>query len=88
MCKQLLPLKRSLASNHLFRQSTLKMRYAARHAFHCHNFFQDLGSMLIRAPFEQQVAPGGTITGTGAPFTSTGYTNYAEPEEEEPEPIR
>ncbi|KAL1987487.1 hypothetical protein VTN96DRAFT_3414 [Rasamsonia emersonii] len=36
----------------------------------------------------EQVAPGGTITGTGAPFTSTGYTNYAEPEEEEPEPIR
>ncbi|KAL2001920.1 hypothetical protein VTN02DRAFT_978 [Thermoascus thermophilus] len=35
----------------------------------------------------EQVGPGGTITGTGSPFPATGYTNYQEPEEE-PEPIR
>jgi hypothetical protein len=29
-----------------------------------------------------EVAPGGTITGTGSPFPQTGYTNYIEPEEE------
>lgn len=37
--------------------------------------------------FEQQVAPGGTITGTGAPFPPTGYSSYQEPQEE-PEPVR
>ncbi|KAL2218227.1 clathrin light chain [Thermoascus aurantiacus ATCC 26904] len=35
----------------------------------------------------QQVGPGGTITGTGAPFPPTGYTNYQAPEEE-PEAVR
>ncbi|KAF7122727.1 hypothetical protein CNMCM5793_000837 [Aspergillus hiratsukae] len=35
----------------------------------------------------EQVAPGGTITGTGAPFPPTGYPSYKEPEEE-PEPVR
>ncbi|KAL1967352.1 hypothetical protein VTN77DRAFT_3398 [Rasamsonia byssochlamydoides] len=35
----------------------------------------------------EQVGPSGTITGTGAPFPPTGYTNYTEPEEE-PEVIR
>lgn len=35
----------------------------------------------------QQVAPGGTITGTGSPFPATGYSSYQEPEEE-PEPVR
>ncbi|KAI9931256.1 hypothetical protein ASPWEDRAFT_166795 [Aspergillus wentii DTO 134E9] len=35
----------------------------------------------------EQVAPGGTITGTGAPFPPTGYSSYKEPEAE-PEPIR
>ncbi|KAJ9221982.1 hypothetical protein DTO169C6_5611 [Paecilomyces variotii] len=35
----------------------------------------------------EQVAPGGTITGTGAPFPATGYSSYKEPEEE-PEPVR
>lgn len=35
----------------------------------------------------EQVAPGGTITGTGAPFPPTGFSTYKEPEEE-PEPIR
>lgn len=35
----------------------------------------------------QQVAPGGTITGTGSPFPRTGYSSYQEPEEE-PEPVR
>ncbi|KAG2027133.1 hypothetical protein GB937_000871 [Aspergillus fischeri] len=34
----------------------------------------------------EQVAPGGTITGTGAPFPPTGYPSYKEPEEE-PEPV-
>ncbi|EED14944.1 clathrin light chain [Talaromyces stipitatus ATCC 10500] len=35
----------------------------------------------------EAVAPGGTITGTGSPFPSTGYSNYAQPEEE-PEAVR
>ncbi|KAL5358993.1 hypothetical protein BJX96DRAFT_147627 [Aspergillus floccosus] len=35
----------------------------------------------------EQVAPGGTITGTGAPFPPTGYPSYKEPEEES-EPVR
>ncbi|EAW10452.1 clathrin light chain CLC1 [Aspergillus clavatus NRRL 1] len=35
----------------------------------------------------EQVAPGGTITGTGAPFPPTGYASYGEPSEE-PEPVR
>ncbi|KAI9037902.1 clathrin light chain CLC1 [Aspergillus affinis] len=35
----------------------------------------------------EQVAPGGTITGTGAPFPPTGYSSYQEPQEE-PEPVR
>lgn len=35
----------------------------------------------------QQVAPGGTITGTGAPFPPTGYSSYQAPEEEG-EPVR
>lgn len=35
----------------------------------------------------QQVAPGGTITGTGSPFPQSGYPSYQEPEEE-PEPVR
>ncbi|KAB8239472.1 hypothetical protein ETB97_012689 [Aspergillus alliaceus] len=35
----------------------------------------------------EQVAPGGMITGTGAPFPPTGYSSYQEPEEE-PEPVR
>jgi hypothetical protein len=34
-----------------------------------------------------EVAPGGTITGTGSPFPQTGYANYTEPEEE-PEVVR
>ncbi|RAL16115.1 clathrin light chain CLC1 [Aspergillus homomorphus CBS 101889] len=37
----------------------------------------------------EQVAPGGTITGTGAPFPPTGYTNYSSQAlDEEPEPVR
>ncbi|KAL6229971.1 hypothetical protein BDW75DRAFT_245262 [Aspergillus navahoensis] len=36
----------------------------------------------------EQVAPGGTITGTGAPFPPTGYSSYQAPEEEEAEPVR
>lgn len=37
----------------------------------------------------QQVAPGGTITGSGAPFPPTGYSNYTtQAPEEEPEPVR
>lgn len=36
---------------------------------------------------EQQVAPGGMITGTGAPFPPTGFSSYQAPEEE-PEPVR
>lgn len=35
----------------------------------------------------EQVAPGGTITGTGAPFPPTGYSSYQAPEEEA-EPVR
>ncbi|KAL4888011.1 clathrin light chain [Aspergillus ambiguus] len=35
----------------------------------------------------EQVAPGGTITGTGAPFPPTGFSSYKEPEEES-EPVR
>ncbi|KAI9367532.1 clathrin light chain [Aspergillus egyptiacus] len=35
----------------------------------------------------EQVAPGGTITGSGAPFPPTGYSSYQAPEEE-PEPVR
>ncbi|KAL4788303.1 clathrin light chain [Aspergillus varians] len=35
----------------------------------------------------EQVAPGGTITGTGAPFPPTGYASYQAPEEEA-EPVR
>ncbi|CEL05408.1 Putative Clathrin light chain (Eurofung) [Aspergillus calidoustus] len=35
----------------------------------------------------EQVAPGGTITGTGAPFPPTGYSSYQAPEEES-EPVR
>ncbi|KAL4803712.1 clathrin light chain [Aspergillus unguis] len=35
----------------------------------------------------EQVAPGGTITGTGAPFPPTGYSSYQTPEEEA-EPVR
>ncbi|BCR83331.1 clathrin light chain CLC1 [Aspergillus chevalieri] len=35
----------------------------------------------------EQVAPGGTITGTGAPFPPTGYSSYQAPEEEA-EPIK
>ncbi|EHA20852.1 clathrin light chain [Aspergillus awamori] len=37
----------------------------------------------------EQVAPGGTITGSGAPFPPTGYSNYTtQAPEEEPEPVR
>ncbi|PYH34484.1 clathrin light chain CLC1 [Aspergillus neoniger CBS 115656] len=37
----------------------------------------------------EQVAPGGTITGSGAPFPPTGYSNYtSQAPEEEPEPVR
>ncbi|KAL4932662.1 clathrin light chain CLC1 [Aspergillus undulatus] len=35
----------------------------------------------------EQVAPGGTITGTGAPFPPTGYSSYQSPEEEA-EPVK
>ncbi|KKK25528.1 hypothetical protein P175DRAFT_0497338 [Aspergillus ochraceoroseus IBT 24754] len=35
----------------------------------------------------EQVAPGGTITGSGAPFPPTGYSPYQAPEEES-EPVR
>ncbi|KAE8146680.1 clathrin light chain [Aspergillus avenaceus] len=35
----------------------------------------------------EQVAPGGMITGTGAPFPPTGYSSYQQPEEEA-EPVR
>lgn len=35
----------------------------------------------------EQVAPGGTITGTGAPFPPTGYSTYQAPEEEG-EPVK
>ncbi|PLN81089.1 clathrin light chain [Aspergillus taichungensis] len=35
----------------------------------------------------EQVAPGGTITGTGAPFPPSGYPSYQEPQEE-PEPVK
>ncbi|KAE8380282.1 clathrin light chain [Aspergillus bertholletiae] len=35
----------------------------------------------------EQVAPGGMITGTGAPFPPTGFSSYQAPEEES-EPIR
>ncbi|KAL2829776.1 clathrin light chain [Aspergillus cavernicola] len=35
----------------------------------------------------EQVAPGGTITGSGAPFPPTGYSSYQAPEEES-EPVR
>ncbi|KAL5343669.1 clathrin light chain [Aspergillus crustosus] len=35
----------------------------------------------------EQVAPGGTITGTGAPFPPTGYSSYQAPEEEA-EPVK
>ncbi|OKL59203.1 hypothetical protein UA08_05925 [Talaromyces atroroseus] len=34
------------------------------------------------------VAPGGTITGTGSPFPSTGYSSYKQPEEEEAEAVK
>ncbi|PWY87742.1 hypothetical protein BO70DRAFT_360386 [Aspergillus heteromorphus CBS 117.55] len=37
----------------------------------------------------EQVAPGGTITGSGAPFPPTGYSNYTyQAPDEEPEPVR
>ncbi|PYI03382.1 clathrin light chain [Aspergillus sclerotiicarbonarius CBS 121057] len=37
----------------------------------------------------EQVAPGGTITGSGAPFPPTGYSNYTyQAPEEDPEPVR
>jgi hypothetical protein len=42
---------------------------------------------LANPLFLQRVAPGGTITGTGSPFPSTGFSTYKEPEEE-PEVIR
>ncbi|KAA8648850.1 clathrin light chain CLC1 [Aspergillus tanneri] len=35
----------------------------------------------------EAIAPGGTITGTGAPFPPTGYSSYQDPEEES-EPIK
>ncbi|KAE8362330.1 clathrin light chain [Aspergillus caelatus] len=35
----------------------------------------------------EQVAPGGMITGTGAPFPPTGFSSYQAPEEES-EPVR
>lgn len=37
--------------------------------------------------FIQRVAPGGTMTGTGAPFPPTSSQGAQEPEEE-PEPVR
>ena len=39
--------------------------------------------------FQQRVAPGGTITGTGAPYppTSVFASSYKEPEEES-EPVK